>query len=84
MEDYKDELAPIEFENKLHWYNTQKRWTKKKEFWRAVVYALTRPDDYKPLLLEKALKEQEYAHAVLQDLEQYGKENGFIGKNKNN
>lgn len=73
-----EEIGTMEFENKLHWYNTQKKWLKKKEFWRAVVYALTRPDDYKPILLEKALKEKDICETVLDEIADCGEELGFV------
>ena len=27
------------FESRTHWYNAQKKFLKKREFWRAVIYA---------------------------------------------
>lgn len=85
MKDIFDELdEPVEhvFEDKLHWYNAQKKWLKKKEFWRAVIYALTRPDDYKPILLEKAKQEKELCESVLADIKDYGENAGFVSTSK--
>ena len=68
------------FESRTHWYNTQKKWLKKREFWRAVIYALTRPEEYKPILLEKAQKEKELCETVLEEIADYGEDVGFIPK----
>ena len=77
-----EEMGTMEFEDKLHWYNAQKKWLKKREFWRAVIYALTRPDDFKPILLEKALKEKGLCETILEEIAVYGEENGFAPRTK--
>ena len=75
-----DTSDTLEFKDKSHWFNAQKKWLKKKEFWRAVIYALTRPDDYKPILLEKALKEKDLCEIVLREIADYGENAGFVSK----
>ena len=70
------------FESRTHWYNAQKKFLKKREFWRAVIYALTRPDEYKDGLLKKAEQEKELADIVLKEISEYGKEVGWTHKNK--
>ena len=85
MKDIFDELdEPVEhvFEDKTHWFNSQKKWLKKREFWRAVIYALTRPDDYKPILLEKAEKEKELCETMLAEIKNYGEDVGFVRPNR--
>lgn len=62
-----------EFANKQHWYNTQNKFLKKREFWRAVIYALTRPEPYKPILLEKAKHEKELVEIALKKISEYKK-----------
>ena len=73
-----DSTETLEFESQTHWYNTQKKFNKKREFWRAVIYALTRPDDYKPILLEKALKEKAYCEMFLNEIADYGENVGWV------
>ena len=73
-----EEMETMDFEDKTHWFNSQKKWLKKREFWRAVIYALTRPDDYKPILLEKAEKEKELCETMLAEIKQYGEDVGFV------
>ena len=70
------------FESRTHWYNAQKKFLKKREFWRAVIYALTRPAEYKDILLKKAEQEKEYADIALKEISEYGKEVGWTHKNK--
>ena len=72
----------ITAEDKLHWYNKQKRCLKKREFWRAVIYALTRPEEYKPILLKKAIEQKEICDTLLEKLEEYGVEVGYVRKSK--
>lgn len=78
-----EEMGTMEFEDKLHWYNAQKKWLKKREFWRAVIYALTRPEEYKPILLKKALDSKDLCDTILEEIADYGEENGFVSKPRN-
>ena len=75
-----EEMGTMEFKDKLRWYNAQKKWLKKREFWRAVIYALTRPEEYKPILLKKALDSKDLCDTMLEEIADYGEENGLHGK----
>ena len=70
------------FADKRHWYNTQKKYVKKREFWRAVIYALSRPEPYKPILLEKARHEKERVEIVLKEISEYRKQAGWFNNHE--